>query len=319
MREYGKVNTAFWESQTIRSMSEDGRFLSLYLLTSPHSTIAGAFRLPDGYICEDLQWTAERVSKGFGELLEKGFANRCKSTKWVWICKHFEFNPPENPNQRKSAAKIATLIPDECGWKQDFIRDCGDFLGLKSEPLTNPSETVNQPFLNQKQEQEQKQKQEQKQEQEQESSPNPPIVDNSAVDDGPVTAAEICQALKRIGIKHCNPKDSELIDALKQGVKGSQIVAVALEPKSVGKGIRWVIATLRGRLRDAEASQRQPTASTGKQWFETASGIEEHGRRIGLSMKPGEQFASFKARVLEAAQIPAATIRKARLDSGMRP
>lgn len=315
MRDYGKVNTAFWESQTIRSMSEDGRFLSLYLLTSPHSTIAGTFRLPDGYICEDLQWSAERVSKGFAELLEKGFANRCETTKWVWICKHFEFNPPENPNQRKSAAKIAMLIPDECAWKADFIKDCGDFLGLESEQYTNPSETVNQPFLNQKQKQEQKQKQKQKQER----STNPPIVDNSAVEAEPETAAEICQALKRYGIKHCNPKDPELIDALKQGMSGTQIVAIALEPKSEGKGIRWVIATLRGRLRDAEANQRQPTASTGKQWFETASGIEEHGRRIGLTMKPGEQFASFKARVLKAAEIPADTIRKTKLDAGLRP
>jgi hypothetical protein len=317
MREYGKVNTAFWESQTTRSMSEDGRFLSLYLLTSPHSTIAGVFRLPDGYICEDLQWSAERVSKGFAELLSKGFANRCEMTKWVWICKHFEFNPPENPNQRKSAAKIAALIPDECDWKPEFISDCGDFLGLKSEPLTNPSETVKQPFLNQKQEQEQEQKQEQ--EQEQESSPNQPIVDNSANDDALKTPEQICQALKRIGIKHCNPKDSELIDALKQGVKGSQIVAVASEPKSVGKGIRWVIATLRGRLRDAEANQRQPTASIGKQWFETASGIEEHGRQLGLTMKPGEQFSSFKSRVLEAARVPMASVRKAKLDTGLRP
>lgn len=317
MREYGKVNTAFWESQTTRSMSEDGRFLSLYLLTSPHSTIAGVFRLPDGYICEDLQWSAERVSKGFEELLDKGFANRCERTKWVWICKHFEFNPPENPNQRKSAAKIAALIPDECDWKPDFIRDCGDFLGLKSEPLTNPSETVKQPFLNQKQEQEQEQKQKQKQEQE--SSPNPPIVDNSAVDEALKTPEQICKALKKIGVKHCNPKDSSLLDALKTGVNGAQIVAVASEPKSVGMGIRWVVATLLGRLRDAEANQRQPTASTGKQWFETASGIEEQGRQLGLTMKPGEQFSSFKSRVLEAAKLPMASVRKAKLDAGLRP
>lgn len=317
MREYGKVNTAFWESQTTRSMSEDGRFLSLYLLTSPHSTIAGVFRLPDGYICEDLQWSAERVSKGFAELLSKGFANRCERTKWVWICKHFEFNPPENPNQRKSAAKIAALIPDECDWKPEFIRDCGDFLGLKHEQLNNHSETVSKPFLNQKQEQEQEQ--EQKQEQEQESSPTLPIVDNSVVDDGPVTASEICQALKQIGIKHCNPKDSELIDALRQGMKGAQIVAVASEPKSAGKGIRWVVATLRGRLRDAEANQRQQTASTGKQWFETASGIEKRGRQLGLTMKPGEQFTSFKSRVLEAAKLPMTSVRKAKLDAGLRP
>lgn len=159
MRDYGKVHTSFWSSSTIGSMSEDARTLALYLLTSPHTTIAGVMRLPDGYVCEDLRWGSERVSKGFAELFAKGFANRCETTKWVWICKHFHWNQPENPNQRKAAAKVALSIPDECRWKPDYIRVCGEILGIEPEPLLNGSETVSKPFRNQKQEQEQKQEQ----------------------------------------------------------------------------------------------------------------------------------------------------------------
>lgn len=154
MRDYGKVHTSFWSSATIRSMSEDGRALAMYLLTSPHGTIAGVMRLPDGYICEDLQWSSERVSKGFNELFRKGFANRCETTKWVWIRKHFEWNAPENPNQRKSAKKIVASIPDECTWKPEFLWLCAEIVGL---PKPNPTETVAEPFPNQEQEQEQKQ------------------------------------------------------------------------------------------------------------------------------------------------------------------
>jgi len=155
MRDYGKVHTSFWSSATIRELSEDGRMLAMYLLSSPHGNIAGVFRIPDGYVCEDLQWSSERVSKGFTELFQKGFANRCETTKWVWIIKHFEWNPLENPNQRKSATKISASIPDGCGWKLDFMRVCGGFMGVDSPPKTNPSETVSKPFLNQEQEQEQ--------------------------------------------------------------------------------------------------------------------------------------------------------------------
>lgn len=155
MRDYGKVHSSFWSSTNIRSMSEDGRTLAMYLLTCPHGTISGVFRLPDGYASEDLQWDSERVQKGFKELLANGFANRCETTKWVWIIKHFEWNPPENPNQRKSAAKVALQIPDSCCWKLDFIRVCGDVLGLFSANQRNPSETLPKPFLNQEQEQEQ--------------------------------------------------------------------------------------------------------------------------------------------------------------------
>lgn len=149
MRDYGKVHTSFWSSETTRTMSEDARALSLYLLTCSHGTLAGVFRLPDGYVCEDLQWTPERVCKGFEELLIKGFANRCATTKWVWIIKHLEWNPPENPNQKKAAVKLSGQIPDECSWKQGFMRDCGQYFGIiqppKEEPLSNPSETLPQP------------------------------------------------------------------------------------------------------------------------------------------------------------------------------
>lgn len=155
MRDYGKVHTSFWSSETIRSMSEDGRTLALYLLTSPHATLAGVFRLPDGYVCEDLQWDSERVSKAFSETLSKGFANRCETTKWVWLSKYFEWNPPENPNQRKAAAKLASQIPDNCCWKSLFTKTCAKFLGEAKDHQTNPFETLPEPFRNQEQEQEQ--------------------------------------------------------------------------------------------------------------------------------------------------------------------
>ena len=145
MRDYGKVHTSFWTSETTRSMTEDGRTLALYLLTCPHNTIAGVFRLPDGYVCDDLQWSAERVTEAFKETLAKGFANRCETTKWVWINRHFEWNPPENPNQKKCVVKIAQSVPDKCAWKPLFIRDCADSLGINQEPLPNPSETLSKP------------------------------------------------------------------------------------------------------------------------------------------------------------------------------
>lgn len=156
MRDYGKVHSTFWSSPTTSSMTDDGKVLALYLLTCSHSTIAGVFRLPDGYVSEDLGWPLERVTQGFAELFAKGFANRCATTKWVWISKHLEWNKPENPNQRKSAAKIALSVPDECGWKLDFMRVCGPLLEIEAPQISNPSETVSQPFLNQEQKQEQK-------------------------------------------------------------------------------------------------------------------------------------------------------------------
>lgn len=167
MRDYGRVYTTFWADHCMRASSEDARMLALYLKTSPHSTIAGVFRLPDGYVCDDLQWSSERVAKAFAELLSNGFANRCETTKWVWVCEHFVENRPDNPNQRKAAAKIAVSVPDDCSWKPEFMRDCSEVLALDPWTPPNRSETVPKPLPNQEQKQEQKQHPDQDQDQEQ--------------------------------------------------------------------------------------------------------------------------------------------------------
>ena len=159
MRDYGKVHSSFWSSETVRAMTEDGRYLALYLMTSSHTTIAGVFRLPDGYASEDLKWGTERVAEGFRNTETNGFAVRCPVTQWVWIAKHLEWNPPENPNQRKAITKITTQIPDKCSWKLDFYKQFGRELGMaEPAPHGNPSRTVPEPSRNQEQEQEQEQK-----------------------------------------------------------------------------------------------------------------------------------------------------------------
>jgi hypothetical protein len=155
LRDYGRVHCTFWSSPNVRALSDDGRSLALYLLTSPHTTITGTFRVPDGYVSEDMQWSSARVSKGFAELLANGFANRCETTKWVWISKFLEWNQPENPNQWKAARKVAAQVPSECVWKREFARAFAICAGDDPGPEPNRSETVPEPFRNQEQEQEQ--------------------------------------------------------------------------------------------------------------------------------------------------------------------
>lgn len=149
MRDYGKLYSGFWTSADMQSMSDDGKMLAAYLLTCHHSTIIGCFRLPDGYVADDLGWCAERVAKGFVELLSKGFATRNEQSKWVVIHKYIKWNQPENPNQVKAAVKAFNQVPDECGVKAVLARSLSDFcVGFNAEilePFLNPSETLSKP------------------------------------------------------------------------------------------------------------------------------------------------------------------------------
>lgn len=170
MRDYGRVYSKFWTSKDIQDLNDDGRLLALYLLSGPHGTIAGVCRLPDGYVCEDLKWSPKRVSKGFFELFRKGFAKRCETTDWVWICRFLTWNTPENPNQWKAARKIAYSVPTECSWIAAFHRVFAIAAGEEPPPDPSPgsngSGTLSKPLPTQDQDQEQYQKQDQEQKQE---------------------------------------------------------------------------------------------------------------------------------------------------------
>jgi hypothetical protein len=118
MRDYGKVHTSFWTSDTLREVDDHAKLLALYLLTSPHTTMIGAFRLPDGYAFEDLGWSSEQLRNGLQTLSDSGFSIYCQKSKWVWILKFLDFNRPENPNQWKAAAKLAASIPENVSFKK---------------------------------------------------------------------------------------------------------------------------------------------------------------------------------------------------------
>ena len=149
-------------------MSDTGRTLALYLLTSPHSNILGCFHLPIGYVCEDLKWAPERVAEGFVELFDKGFATHDKATKWVVLHAYLKWNPIENPNQGISAGRLFEQIPDRSTVKPALAAALREFAKHFPRSILDDFETVGErlpkPFRNQEQEQEQEHQQEQEQE-----------------------------------------------------------------------------------------------------------------------------------------------------------
>lgn len=166
MRDYGQVYSTFWTSQTTSGLTDDGKLLALYLMTCPHANGLGCFRLTDGYVMDDLRWVRERVTKGFAELLANGWANRCETTGWVLISKHLYWNKPENPNQVKSVARLASMVPLNANITGALKAALDQYVATNdadaSKQLSEAkkrlsSETVSKPFLNQDQDQDQNQ------------------------------------------------------------------------------------------------------------------------------------------------------------------
>jgi hypothetical protein len=108
---YGKVFTGYWTSPDIADLSIEIKAVGAYLLTSSHSNMIGCYRLPIAYAVDDLKMGSVTLSKGFESLSGKGFIVYDSALSWVVVRKYLKWNPIENPNQGKAAAKLVSEIP----------------------------------------------------------------------------------------------------------------------------------------------------------------------------------------------------------------
>jgi hypothetical protein len=102
MRSYGKVDTCFWTDTKIRNLSDNGKLFFLYLLSCPHSTPIGCYRLPVAYIAADLKWPQSTVTKTLTETLSKGLIAYDGDREIIWLINFFKHNSIDNPNVGKS-------------------------------------------------------------------------------------------------------------------------------------------------------------------------------------------------------------------------
>ena len=118
MKRISKIYSKIWFSSTFLRLSEDAKFLFLYLLTCPWGNSLGLFVLKLGYALADLLWDEARFRKAMNELQKVTVWGRHKGlVKWdekvnlVWIRNYLEHNPLYNPNQVKGALKILRELP----------------------------------------------------------------------------------------------------------------------------------------------------------------------------------------------------------------
>jgi len=109
---YVRVATKFWQDEKVRELSDDGKLLYLYVLTSPHSNMAGYYVLPKPYVAYDLNWLPERLDKAFRELFRKGLIKYCERSAVILIPNFLKYNPMQNKNQAKGAARRVAELPE---------------------------------------------------------------------------------------------------------------------------------------------------------------------------------------------------------------
>jgi len=112
MLRYNPVSPAFWSDPVVRGYSDDARLLALYLLTCPHRTAEGLFRLPTAYMISDLQWVPERFAEPFAELLASGLIEYDEQASVCLITVALQWGAAPNRNQAIAAARLIEQLPE---------------------------------------------------------------------------------------------------------------------------------------------------------------------------------------------------------------
>ncbi|USE35898.1 hypothetical protein [Endozoicomonas sp. SCSIO W0465] len=112
MREFGKVSARFWVDSEMETLSDDGKLLALYLLTTHHGNLLGIFRMPMGYIATDLKWDMEKTIQTFDELETKRFAKRSSNGDLIVINNYTKHNRTENNRQLDARLRLVLTLPE---------------------------------------------------------------------------------------------------------------------------------------------------------------------------------------------------------------
>lgn len=178
---YRRIVPTFWTGTTGRAIREAGaeaQLLALYLLTSPHATMLGLYRLPAIFAAHDTGIPVARVRKALAALGGIGFAHHDAASEHVWVVEMARFQMlgdleqlSPGDNQAKAAARAYAELPDN-PFLGAFHDRYGVALGLgprRGTPSEAPPKPLPTPFEGGKarshQDQEQAQAQEQHQEQ----------------------------------------------------------------------------------------------------------------------------------------------------------
>lgn len=146
---YRKIVTEYWSDPAIEQMGWAGKYVMLYLLTSPLGNIAGCFVVTPKRIAKDTELDIEVAEKGLGEILGSGIAEYCEETHEILLKSWPKHNWNQSPNMKKGLVNAIEAVKCEAFRKQlqshyeATMEPLGSHLEAATKPLgSSPTVTV---------------------------------------------------------------------------------------------------------------------------------------------------------------------------------
>lgn len=112
MAKYRKVAVQIWNDAKFRKLSDDAKFVFLFILTHPHMSAIGGMRCTIQGLAAELNWSSERLREAFREPFERQMIWHDEEACLVVLPNFLKHNPPESPNVVKAWGKAFTELPE---------------------------------------------------------------------------------------------------------------------------------------------------------------------------------------------------------------
>lgn len=109
---YYRVSPKFWTSADRHGWDADTRLLALYLLTGPHRTTEGLFRLPRKYAQADLDWSAQQFDQRLRQLIEDGFCEYDDDAQVLLLVNAMKYQATANDNMVTGVLRRLAELPE---------------------------------------------------------------------------------------------------------------------------------------------------------------------------------------------------------------
>lgn len=118
-KKYRKISTHIWNDEKFRDLSNEAKFIFLFVLTHPTMTSLGALRGNIPGLAFELGMEMEAFQKAFQEVIKKGMLEYDPKCSFLWCPNFLKHNKPESPNVIRSWAGAYRELP-ECEAKEEL-------------------------------------------------------------------------------------------------------------------------------------------------------------------------------------------------------
>ena len=82
---YRTIDTKTWTDKKFKNLSENSRYLFIYLLTNSHSHMSGIYYLPIPFAEHETGYSTQKIKKCFSELIKSNLIKYDADEEILWV------------------------------------------------------------------------------------------------------------------------------------------------------------------------------------------------------------------------------------------